>query len=170
MHWTETTCQGASFDNPRSPAGSSAAICAQWQDQDQLPWCWRVPDRQFLKLFTFVFHSFICPAFLFFIIFYLCIIFHFIYIFKLYPFKKNFDHAACRILAPQAGIKPLPLAWEVHSLNHWTSREAPVLTSCQPSSLAAITMPASSYPRAQESWGCRLLDLRVKQELDALDS
>ena len=32
---------------------------------------------------------------------------------------------ACGILAPQPGIEPTPLALEMQSLNHWTTREAP---------------------------------------------
>ena len=34
---------------------------------------------------------------------------------------------ACGILAPQPGIKPAPLAVEAWSLNHWTTREVPLL-------------------------------------------
>ena len=34
-------------------------------------------------------------------------------------------HAACGILVPQPGIKPVTPAMEVWSLNHWTSREVP---------------------------------------------
>ena len=30
---------------------------------------------------------------------------------------------ACGILVPQTGIDPAPLALEVQSLNHWTTRE-----------------------------------------------
>ena len=33
--------------------------------------------------------------------------------------------AACRILGPWPGIEPTPLAVEVQSLNHWTTREVP---------------------------------------------
>ena len=32
---------------------------------------------------------------------------------------------ACRVLVPQPGIEPTPLAVEVKNLNHWTSREVP---------------------------------------------
>ena len=32
-------------------------------------------------------------------------------------------NAACRILVPQPGIKPVPPTMEVQSLNHWTARE-----------------------------------------------
>ena len=32
---------------------------------------------------------------------------------------------ACRILVPQPGIEPVPLAVEARSLNHWTTREFP---------------------------------------------
>ena len=35
-------------------------------------------------------------------------------------------HAACRILVPQPGIEPRPLAVKVPSPNHWTAREVPV--------------------------------------------
>ena len=34
-------------------------------------------------------------------------------------------HTACRLLVPQPGIKPMPSAVEVRSLNHWTTREVP---------------------------------------------
>ena len=34
-----------------------------------------------------------------------------------------FGHEACGILAPQAGIKPVPLHWKTKSLNH--AREVP---------------------------------------------
>ena len=33
---------------------------------------------------------------------------------------------ACRILAPQPGIKPVPPAVEAQSPNHWTAREVPI--------------------------------------------
>ena len=32
-------------------------------------------------------------------------------------------YKACRILVPQQGIQPVPLAVEAWSLNHWTTRE-----------------------------------------------
>ena len=35
-------------------------------------------------------------------------------------------HAACRILVPRPGNKPLPSAVEVWSLNHWTTKEVSV--------------------------------------------
>ena len=35
--------------------------------------------------------------------------------------------AACRILDPPPGTKPMPTAVEVHSLNHWTTKEAPAM-------------------------------------------
>ena len=35
---------------------------------------------------------------------------------------------ACGILVPQPGIKPVPPALEVQSLNQWTAREVSVLT------------------------------------------
>ena len=38
-------------------------------------------------------------------------------------------HTACRILVPQPGIEPLPLAVEAQSLNHWTAREVLEATS-----------------------------------------
>ena len=34
-------------------------------------------------------------------------------------------HAACRILVPWLGIKPVPSALEARSLNHWTTRDVP---------------------------------------------
>ena len=36
-------------------------------------------------------------------------------------------HAACGILVPQPGIEHVPPALEAWSLNHWTSREVPML-------------------------------------------
>ena len=36
--------------------------------------------------------------------------------------------AACRILVPWSEIKPAPPALEAQSLNHWTTREVPVMT------------------------------------------
>ena len=42
--------------------------------------------------------------------------------------KKNqyfLGHMACVILAPRAGIEPVPLALEARSLNQWTAREVP---------------------------------------------
>ena len=41
--------------------------------------------------------------------------------------KNNFSFGsmACGILVPQPGIKPVPLAMEAQSLNHWTTREVP---------------------------------------------
>ena len=35
-------------------------------------------------------------------------------------------HAACGILVPWPGIKPVPPALEAQSLNHWTAREVPL--------------------------------------------
>ena len=35
---------------------------------------------------------------------------------------------ACGILVPQPGIKPVPPAVEVQSLNNWTAREVPKRT------------------------------------------
>ena len=37
--------------------------------------------------------------------------------------------AACGLLVPRPGLKPMPLAVEVWSLNHWT-REVPRLLKC----------------------------------------
>ena len=36
--------------------------------------------------------------------------------------------AACRILVPWPGIKPVPPAMEAQSLNHWTTREVPQIS------------------------------------------
>ena len=36
-------------------------------------------------------------------------------------------HVACRILVPLSGIKPVPPAVEAQILNHWTTREIPLL-------------------------------------------
>ena len=34
--------------------------------------------------------------------------------------------AACGILVPRAGIKPMPPAMEARSLNHWTASKVPL--------------------------------------------
>ena len=38
------------------------------------------------------------------------------------------QHTVHGILVPQAGIIPAPLVLEVQNLNHWTAREAPLLS------------------------------------------
>ena len=58
---------------------------------------------------------------------------------------------ACGILVPQPGIKPMPPAVGVWSLNHWTTREVPItlfleyfhvqLSPCLP---AASCVPTST--------------------------
>ena len=35
-------------------------------------------------------------------------------------------HKSCGILVPQPGIEPVSSAVEAQSLNHWTTREAPL--------------------------------------------
>ena len=35
-------------------------------------------------------------------------------------------HTACRIIAPQPGTEPGPLAVRLQSPNHWTTREFPI--------------------------------------------
>ena len=47
--------------------------------------------------------------------------FYFIYLFLFFWSC----HAACGILVPWPGIKPVPHAVEEQSLNHWTTREVP---------------------------------------------
>ena len=41
------------------------------------------------------------------------------------PFFSPPRFAACGILLPQPGIKPMPFALEAQGLNHWTTREVP---------------------------------------------
>ena len=41
-------------------------------------------------------------------------------------FLFSFGCAACGILVPWPGIKPVPFALEAQSLNHWTTREIPL--------------------------------------------
>ena len=53
-------------------------------------------------------------------------------------------HAACRILVPQPGIEPTPLAVEVRSLNHWTAREVPGF--CFFKTGQGFLTPSSFYP------------------------
>ena len=42
-------------------------------------------------------------------------------------FVLFFDHVACGILVPQPGIEPMLPAMKVQSLNHWTTREVPLV-------------------------------------------
>ena len=44
-------------------------------------------------------------------------------------FVKNFlpFRPACQILVPPTGIEPMSLILEEWSLNHWTTREVPLL-------------------------------------------
>ena len=55
------------------------------------------------------------------------------YYFILFYFIFWLHCTACRILVPWPGIKPVPYALEVQSLNHWTAREVPriVLNVCK---------------------------------------
>ena len=55
------------------------------------------------------------PCFILFLNF--IILFYFIYFWP--------RRAACGILVPQLGIKPVPPRVEVWSLNHWTAKEVP---------------------------------------------
>ena len=52
-------------------------------------------------------------------------------------------HAACRILVPRPGIKPVPPAVETWSLNHWTAREVPPY--CSPQWLHRSAFPLTVY-------------------------
>ena len=45
--------------------------------------------------------------------------------FLFFKFYLFFGYTACGILVPQPGIKAMPPALEVWSLNHWTTREVP---------------------------------------------
>ena len=36
---------------------------------------------------------------------------------------------ALKILVPQPGMEPVPTVWKAWSLNHWTTREVPPLSS-----------------------------------------
>ena len=47
----------------------------------------------------------------------------FIYLFIYWPFQ-----AACRILVPQPGMEPRPMAVKAGSPNHWAAREFPLKT------------------------------------------
>ena len=38
-------------------------------------------------------------------------------------------HTTCGVLVSQPGIEPMPPAVEAQSLNHWTAREVPTVTS-----------------------------------------
>lgn len=49
---------------------------------------------------------------------------------------------ACGILVPQLGIEHVPPAMEAQSLNHWTSREVPVL--CSFLLLLCVTVPGQT--------------------------
>ena len=69
------------------------------------------------------------------IVCYLCFKFSFYRFLNLFSFlsMQNFIiffagvqcHVACRILVPQTGVKPRPLAVKVESPNPWTTREFP---------------------------------------------
>ena len=65
----------------------------------------------------------------------LCLVFFFLYFFG-HRCKE------CRIAAPGQGIKPMPLAVEVRSPNHWTTREVPV-PRCFQSPAQPLSGPAT---------------------------
>ena len=50
--------------------------------------------------------------------------------FKIF-FFFGLRRAAYNILVPQPGIEPIPLALRVQSLNHWTTREVPIISNLQ---------------------------------------
>ena len=45
----------------------------------------------------------------------------------------------CGILVPASGIKPTPPAWEAQNLNHWTTREVPLLLLLKSLLLSPLT-------------------------------
>ena len=47
-------------------------------------------------------------------------------------------HVACGILVPWPETEPVPPAVEVHSLNHWTAREFPLLFSSSSFSVSGL--------------------------------
>ena len=49
----------------------------------------------------------------------------YIYFFFLFFLIFSLHITACRILVAQPGIESMPLAVEVQSLNHWTTKEVP---------------------------------------------
>ena len=69
------------------------------------------------------------------------------------------DLEACRILAPQPGIKSAPSCIRKQSLNHWTTREVPVIYLFMPISLVSerdwvvsgsyAQLHSPSYPQAR---------------------
>ena len=75
--------------------------------------------------------------------------------------EEESHHAACRILVPQPGIKPMILAAEARTLSRWTTREFP--------GRWAIKAPSAVPPRAAKllrasalHWGTTLPGLQVK--------
>jgi hypothetical protein len=50
---------------------------------------------------------------------------------------------ALRILVPRPGMEPMPPALGVWSLNHWTTREVPILTSWS----LLFTLPGMIFPQ-----------------------
>ena len=51
---------------------------------------------------------------------------------------------ACKMLVPQPGMEPMPPAVEMWSLNHWTTREVPVVNfQTFPSSQKETPVPFS---------------------------
>ena len=55
---------------------------------------------------------------------------HYIFFFSFFWLRR----AACRILDLRPGIKPVPPAVEAQRLNHWTTREVPIMFSIGPRS------------------------------------
>ena len=50
--------------------------------------------------------------------------FHLLFVCLFWP-----HHEACGILAPRPGIEPVPSAVKSRSLNHWTAREFPIIST-----------------------------------------
>ena len=50
----------------------------------------------------------------------------------------------CGILVPRPGIEPAPLALEAQSLNHWTAREVPKVTTSMYETLRKIIISLSA--------------------------
>ena len=56
---------------------------------------------------------------------------HDVYIYVFFFLSYYFGVSACRILVPQPGIEPMPLAMKAQSLNHWTARQISIYVYIQ---------------------------------------
>ena len=66
---------------------------------------------------------------------------------------------ACGILLPWPGIKPMPLAVEARTPNHWTTREGPVAlllySTIHWQMMRFLSISWLLWVMLQRTWGCR---------------